>query len=128
MGLGPAHAVAGSCSDQGLHHGMLSGIGCVATLDAVLARVPHKRAALADALGLHIQASASAALTALLHRLGLPATLAEAGYHAPDPAELARAAHASPFNKASRWHPSAREYQDLIEASLSGRIPGATPA
>jgi hypothetical protein len=38
--IGPAHAIAISCSDRGFHHGMLSGIGSVNTLDATAERCP----------------------------------------------------------------------------------------
>jgi len=121
MGLGPAHAIAITCGDQGLHHGVLSGIGCVASLDAVLAQVPHKLAPLCAALGIDSpHGSPSQILAATMRRLGLPATLKEAGYHVHDIALLAQKANHSVFNRSSRWHPSAATYLQWLEASASG--------
>lgn len=122
MGLGPAHALAISCGDQGLHHGLLSGIGCVITLDAVLAHVPGKRAALCTAMGLAPDASPGAAIAALMRRLDLPATLRDAGYRTNDAAALARRASESVFNLSSRWHPQAVDYLRLIDTSLAGHV------
>lgn len=119
MGLGPAHAVAISCSDQGFHHGVLSGIGLVATLDATAERVPDKVAAVAQAFGLRGPASLAAAIAALMRELGLPATLAELGYAATDLAALGAAAHRSHFNFTAPFHPSAADYAAMMTASLA---------
>ncbi|WP_083748921.1 iron-containing alcohol dehydrogenase [Pelomonas sp. KK5] len=118
MGLGPAHAIALSCSDQGFHHGILSGIGLVATLDGTAAHAPGKMAALAAAFGLAPGASPGSAIAALMRELGLPATLAELGYAAPSVEALAEAAHRSHFNRFAPWQPSAAEYAGMIAASL----------
>lgn len=123
MGLGPAHAIAISCSDQGLHHGVLSGIGVVATLDSVLARLPAQRAVLATLFGVGGDQSLSAAMAALMQRLGLPATLGAAGYVTDDLDQLSEAAHNSVFNFSSRWHPNALVYHQWLKASLANHLP-----
>ena len=124
MGLGPAHAIAITCSDQGFHHGVLSGIGLVCTLDLVAGSAPDRAGAIAAALGEPADAPLSQAIAGLMRSLGLPATLAELGYRADDMAALGAAAHASPFNISARLHPGAAEYGRLIEGSLAGLIGG----
>ncbi len=121
MGLGPAHAIALSCSDQGFHHGVLSGIGLVATLDSTAAHEPQRVAEVAAAFGLPPSAPLAQAIAALMRELGLPATLAELGYAAADLSRLAESSHRSHFNFFAPFHPSAAEYGEMIAASLSPR-------
>jgi 4-hydroxybutyrate dehydrogenase len=52
-GLGPAHAIAITVGDQGLHHGMLSGLGIVATIATMHKHVPDRVDDVAKALGLN---------------------------------------------------------------------------
>ena len=118
MGLGPAHAVALTCSDQGFHHGVLSGIGLVATLDATAEHAPERVAAAAEAFGLESSASLALAIAALMRELGLPATLAELRYSTGDLQALADAAHRSHFNLSAPFHPTATQYAAMIAASL----------
>jgi alcohol dehydrogenase class IV len=121
MGLGPAHAIALACSDQGFHHGVLSGIGLVATLEATAEGVPEAVAAISAAFGLPPTASLAQAVAALMRELGLPATLAELGYVVPDQAKLAQLAnfaHTSHFNVFAPVHPSADTYTAMLAASL----------
>jgi len=122
MGLGPAHAIAIACGDQGFHHGLLSGIGLVCSLDSVSRHAPDRAAAIAVALGLPPGASLSAAIADLMRTLNLPATLAELGYRAVDVSALGSRAHASPFNLNARYHPNAAEYKEMIQRSLDGMI------
>ncbi|MDB5550371.1 MAG: alcohol dehydrogenase [Rhizobium sp.] len=117
MGLGPAHAFAITCSDQGFHHGILSGIGMVATLDATAAHVPDRVAELAAAFG--VKAPLSEAIAALMTDLGLPITLAGLGYTVTDVSTLGKAAQRSHFNASAPFHPSAEEYAAMIAASAS---------
>ena len=119
MGLGPAHAVALSCSDQGFPHGILSGIGLVATLDATQRHAPDRLRAVASAFGLASDLSLSQGVASLMRDLGLPATLAELGYVASDVSALARSAHASHFNLFAPMHPSASEYATMLRRSLN---------
>ncbi len=119
MGLGPAHAVAIVCSDQGFHHGVLSGIGLVATLDATAGHVPARMAAVSDAFGLPAGASLAQGVAALMRELGLPTTLAELGYAAKDLPGMAAAAERSHFNLSAPFHPSASQYGALLARSLN---------
>ena len=118
MGLGPAHAVAIVCSDQGFHHGVLSGIGLVATLDATSACVPERAAEVAVALGLEPTESLANAIASLMRELGLPATLAELNYVPGDVQALAVAAHKSHFNFFAPFHPAVSDYADMLAISL----------
>ncbi|WP_213958777.1 MULTISPECIES: iron-containing alcohol dehydrogenase [unclassified Variovorax] len=119
MGLGPAHAVAISCSDQGFPHGILSGIGLVATLDVTQPRVPERASAVARALGLAPGVSLSEGVASLMRDVGLPTTLAELGYVATDVDALAQTAHSSHFNLFAPVHPSVSEYAALLGRSLA---------
>ncbi|VCU69030.1 Alcohol dehydrogenase [Pigmentiphaga humi] len=118
MGLGPAHAVAIVCSDQGFHHGVLSGIGLVATLDATAEHVPDRMAAVSAAFGLPASASLAEGVAALMRELGLPTTLAELGYTAPDLQALAAAAERSHFNLSAPFRPQTAHYADFLTRSL----------
>ena len=121
MGLGPAHAVAITCSDQGFHHGILSGIGLVATLDLTTGHDPGGGREIAKAFGLNPSESLTRAIANLMRELGLPATLAEMGYSSKDVDALAEAAHRSHFNRSTRYHPTASEYAAMMNASLKSR-------
>jgi 4-hydroxybutyrate dehydrogenase len=115
MGLGPAHAFAITCSDQGFHHGILSGVGMVATLNATTAHVPERVAEIAVAFG--VQQPLSDAIAALMTDLGLPTTLAGLGYAVTDAQALGQAAHRSHFNAFAPFHPTSEEYVSMIAAS-----------
>lgn len=123
MGLGPAHAIALACSDQGFHHGVLSGIGLVASLDASAAHVPERAAMLAQAFGLPASASLGTEIAALMRALGLPATLAELGYANADISALASACQRSHFNLFAPVRPSAADYAAMIAGSLGVPVP-----
>ena len=119
MGLGPAHAIALTCSDQGFHHGVLSGIGLVASLEATARHVPDRMAQLAVAWGIEPSASLAQAVASTMRELGLPATLAELGYAASDVSSLGDAAHRSHFNLTAPFHPTAAQYGEMIATSLA---------
>jgi 4-hydroxybutyrate dehydrogenase len=118
MGLGPAHAIAITCSDQGFHHGVLSGIGLVATLDATAEHAPARVAAVREAFGLPAAASLSQGVATLMRELGLPASLAELGYAAKDMQAMAGAAERSHFNLSAPFRPSAAQYAAFMTRSL----------
>lgn len=118
MGLGPAHAVALSCSDQGFHHGILSGIGLVATLDFTAENAPEPIARISTAFGLRPSMTLAQGIAALMRELGLPATLGELGYVCADPNALARAAQASHFNLFAPVRPDESDYLRMLEKSL----------
>ena len=119
MGLGPAHAIAITCSDQGFHHGVLSGIGLVATLDATAEQVPARMAAVSEAFGLPASASLAQGMATLMRELGLPASLAELGYAAKDLQAMAAAAERSHFNLSAPFRPNASHYAAFLARSLN---------
>lgn len=119
MGTGPAHAIALTCSDQNFPHGILSGIGLVATLDSVGEQQPERMSALKTALGLAEHASASEAIEALMRELGLPSSLGELGYRAGSIDEIAQLAHAHLCNTTVPRAPSLEDYQTLLTKSLA---------
>jgi 4-hydroxybutyrate dehydrogenase len=118
MGLGPAHSIALTCSEQGFQHGILSGIGIVAALDGMASHQPARAAALADAMGVSRSASLGGAIAALMRELGLPASLGELGYSLTDIDAVAGAAHDSFCNLSAWHHPSAAEFNAMITASM----------
>lgn len=125
MGLGPAHAIALTCSDQGFHHGILSGIGLVASLDATAERAPDLVGDVADAFGVPRSASLGRTIAALMRELGLPATLGELGYRIADPQRLGQSAHRSHFNLFAPFHPTAADYAEMISKSARGTTSGS---
>jgi 4-hydroxybutyrate dehydrogenase len=118
-GLGPAHAIAITVGDQGLHHGMLSGLGVVASIATLHEHAPDRVNDVAAAIGLSGGEKIEASLRQLLQKLNLPASLREMGYRPGDLNELARAAAASHFNMTSRYRPNAEEYADLLRNILT---------
>lgn len=119
MGLGPAHAIAITCSDQGFHHGILSGIGLIATLDATAAHDAARMTAVSEALGLPAGASLAKAVATLMRELGLPTGLAQLGYVATDLAAMASAAERSHFNLFAPFRPDASQYAAYLTQSLT---------
>ena len=116
-GLGPAHALANTFGDQGLHHGMMVTISLPAVLRRYEARYPDKTSQLAAAMGV-AGAKPADAVAAMNERLGIPASLRRLGYKGGDAAEMAEDAHRSFFNHTAPYHPSAAEYRELIEECL----------
>ena len=115
-GLGPAHAIAISCGDQGVHHGKLSAIGLLASLDILADRFASKLKDVAAAMELRPGQAVKAGLAGLMQRLELPTTLAAAGYAILNLDELASHANASFFNATSSCHPSTEEYKSMIRS------------
>jgi len=114
-GLGPAHAIAITVGDQGLHHGMLSGLGVVATIATMHKHVPDRVDDVAGAMGLSGGEEIEASLRRLFEKLNLPAGLRDMGYRLGDLNELARASAASHFNVTSRYRPNEEEYARMLQ-------------
>ncbi len=114
-GLGPAHAVAIVCGDQGLHHGALIAAALPLTMALLIPHAPAKATRAAAALGLASAAEIPAALRALTNQLGLPDSLRSAGYRPGDVGEMAQAMQQSHFNRTSPHAPSAMEYRAIVE-------------
>lgn len=117
-GLGPAHAIAIGCGDQGLHHGVLSALGLIASLRFLGDKVTKVRD-VERALGLPGNIAAHEAIRDMMARLGLPTTLRGLGYHLGSMDELTKACEASHFNFTSPYKPSAVEFRTMIE-SIAG--------
>lgn len=117
-GLGPAHAIAICCGDQGLHHGMLSAIGILASLPIMEERVPDRMRPIAHAMDLRPGQSAADGVRALMGRVGLPTTLSGIGFKAGDRVLLGREAAKSHFNLTSPYAPTEQEFVRMIGAVL----------
>ena len=115
-GLGPAHAIAISCGDQGIHHGRLSAIGLLASLELLQEHCAPKLADIAVAMSLPTGETVRDWLSSFMHRLGLPTTLAQAGYRIGDLDILASACAASFFNATSPFKPGVAEYARVLTA------------
>jgi 4-hydroxybutyrate dehydrogenase len=118
-GLGPAHAIAITVGDQGLHHGLLSGLGVLASIATMHREIPDRVDAIAEAMGLCGGEKIEAALRRLFEKLNLPTNLRHIGYRPGDPNELARAAAASHFNLTSRYRPSDEDYARMLQNILT---------
>jgi 4-hydroxybutyrate dehydrogenase len=118
-GLGPAHAIAITVGDQGLHHGMLSGLGMVATIAMMHEHIPDRVDDVAVAMGLSSGGKIEVSLRRLLEKLNLPGSLRAMGYRTGDLSELAQAAAASHFNLTSRYRPSEEHYADMLRSILT---------
>jgi 4-hydroxybutyrate dehydrogenase len=116
-GLGPAHAVAITCSDQGLHHGVLSAIGLISTLPILSRHTADKILAIQSAMGLRPTRSVAEGVAQLCHEVGLPVSLATAGYRVQNLESLSAAAHASHFNQYAPYQPTASEFALCIGRS-----------
>jgi 4-hydroxybutyrate dehydrogenase len=117
-GLGPAHAIAISCGDRGLHHGLLSAIGLLASMPVMERECPERMRAIGNAIEPAEYERPSDAVRALMISLGLPTSLAAVGYQAGDISELARRAAMSHFNLTSPYVPIEAEFGRMIEMVL----------
>lgn len=117
-GLGPAHAIATTCGDRGLHHGMLSALAMPPVLRLFEAKGNEKVRVLARAMGCKPGKSAADAVEDLNSRVGLPHTIGALGYGQADLDEMARDAESSFFNAPSPYRPSFDEYRAMLETLL----------
>ena len=115
-GLGSAHAIAICCGDQGLHHGLLSALGVVASLPVMQKHEPQKVNEIASAMALAPGSDPAEALRGLMRELGLPTSLREAGYRVQDMDEFARACETSHFNLSSPYRPTAADFASMLAA------------
>jgi alcohol dehydrogenase class IV len=117
--LGPAHAIALTCSDQHVHHGVIIAAALPFTVQLVGRHVPVKADRLAAVIGLSRGADLAEALRVLVRSLGLPASLREAGFRAGSIDVMADAMVASPFNRASPYKPTKAEYAAILSDLLA---------
>jgi alcohol dehydrogenase class IV len=117
-GLGPAHAIAICCGDRGLHHGMLSAIGILASLPLMEQHVPDRVRPIADAMGLRPGQSATDGVKALMKSVDLPTTLTGIGYKVANIGQLGRDAAGSHFNLTSPYAPNGQEFVRMLGTVL----------
>jgi 4-hydroxybutyrate dehydrogenase len=117
-GLGPAHAMANTFGDRGFHHGMLCALSLPESLDVVAKHAPEKMRRIAEAMKLQRGKSVADAIRDLNARVGMPSSLAEIGFTTLNIDELAQDAAASPFNRASPYAPTPKEYAAMIRKVL----------
>ncbi len=113
-GLGPAHAIALSCGDQDLHHGVLVAAVLPSTVGLVASHIPAKADRIAAALGLSGPHELAASLVTLIHSLDLPSSLEAAGYRIKSLDALLDGVVASPFNRTSAYVPTRDQYRSII--------------
>lgn len=117
-GAGPAHAIANSFGDRGLHHGAMVTIALPPVLRFLAPYAPDKMRRLAAAMGARPGQDAADIVAALNARVGLPSSLKALGYPGGDVAELAADAARSHFNLRAVHRPSATEFAGMINAAL----------
>jgi 4-hydroxybutyrate dehydrogenase len=114
-GLGPAHAVAIVCGDQGVHHGVLVAAALPYTVALVAQHAVSKAERIAMALGIEHISDIPDALRALNDSLGMPATLREAGYRPAPMDEMVDSMVGSHFNRTSPYVPTHDDYRSIVQ-------------
>jgi len=117
-GAGPAHALANTLGDRGLHHGALVTLCMPAVMRTLEPHAPDKMRHLAEAIGAAPGQSAADAVEALSRKVGLPASVGALGYGQGNLDEMAEDAAASFFNLRSPYKPTAAEYKDMLRQVL----------
>ena len=113
-GAGPAHAIANTLGDRGLHHGTLVTLAMPTVLRLLERHEPQKVDHIAQAMGARAGESAADAVAALSRRVGLPASVGALGYPGGDLDEMAADAAASFFNLRSPYRPSVADFKAMI--------------
>jgi len=115
---GPAHAVANTLGDRGLHHGVLVTLAMPHVLRCLAPHVGEKLEQLAHALMAKPGEGAADVVENLARRVGLPRTVRAMGYAPSDLDEMAADAAASFFNLRSPYRPTTHEYKTIIAELL----------
>jgi 4-hydroxybutyrate dehydrogenase len=110
-GAGPAHAIANTLGDRGMHHGMLVTLAMPLALRLFEGRSIGKMKPLGEAMGI---APGETSPTRLPRCVDLPATASDAGYVPDDLDEMAQDAANSFFNLRSPYRPTKGEYQTMM--------------
>ena len=113
-GLGPAHAIAIVCGDQGIAHGLLVATALPLTAALVVRHSSEKAARIAGALGLAHGSDLPEALSKLIRALALPSSLRTAGYKAVGLEDLTAKILKSHFNRTSPYVPTHGEYLEIL--------------
>jgi 4-hydroxybutyrate dehydrogenase len=115
---GPAHAVANTLGDRGLHHGVLVTLAMPHVLRCEASHIGDKSEHLRQALSAKPGQSAADAVEDLSGKVGMPGSVRALGYAASDLDEMATDAAASFFNLRSPYRPTTAEYKAILEALL----------
>jgi len=117
-GAGPAHAIANTFGDRGLHHGAMVTIVLPAVLRLLERHAPEKMRRLAQAMEAPAGRSAADMIDALNARVGLPKSLRALGYPEGDLAEMAEDAAKSHFNLRAAYRPTAADFRAIMQEAL----------
>ena len=117
-GAGPAHALANTLGDRGLHHGALVTLCMPAVMRTLERHAPEKMRDLAEALGAPSGQSAADAVEELSRKVGLPRNVGALGYGQGNLDEMAEDAAQSFFNLRSPYKPTISEYKDMLRQVL----------
>lgn len=118
-GLGPAHAIAVTCGDQDLHHGMLVAGALPWTISLVARHLSAKAERIAQAIGLEADIDLGEALAGLNRAVGLHESYRELGYRTTSLEKLTRDVGNSPFNRMCPYVPSQEEYRSILKTLLA---------
>ncbi len=113
-GAGPAHAIANTLGDRGIHHGILVTLAMPIVLRMMESRAVPRLAPLRAAMGTAPGETSADAFAALARRVGVPASARDVGYVPSDLDEMAQDAAASFFNLRSPYRPTIAEYRTMI--------------
>ncbi|HZT50796.1 MAG TPA: iron-containing alcohol dehydrogenase [Stellaceae bacterium] len=114
-GAGPAHAIANTFGDRGLHHGAMVTIALPPVLRLLERHAPEKMRQLAAAMQAPAGQSAADMIERLNARVGLPKSLRALGYAAGDLDEMAEDAARSHFNARAAYRPSAADFCAMMQ-------------
>ncbi len=113
-GAGPAHAIANSTGDRGLHHGAMVTIVLPAVLRFLAPYAPDKMRRLAAAVQAPPGRSAADVIAALNARVGLPPSLGALGYPRNDLMAIAEDAALSHFNLRAVHRATTDDFRAMI--------------
>jgi 4-hydroxybutyrate dehydrogenase len=116
-GLGPAHALANSLGDRGLHHGALVAASLVPVLERAERLAPGRMATIAIAAGV-TSGGVSQWVGELADRVGVPLSVPAERFADASRAEIAEACACSPFNLSTELPVSAAEYGGWLDSIL----------
>jgi hypothetical protein len=117
-GAGPAHAIANSLGDRGLHHGTMVTIVLPMVLRFLAPHAPEKMRRLAEAVHAPPGRSAAEMIAALNARVGLAPSLGALGYPRGDLAALGDDAAQSHFNLRAARRPTSADFRAMIAEAL----------
>lgn len=116
-GLGPAHAMANSLGDRGLHHGTLVAAAMPLVIQRAQELHPERMALIAGTIGVSADETLPW-LKGLMDRLDIEQRIAAAPFANTSRDEIAQDCALSPFNLATPLPPTYAEYRAWIDIIL----------